>query len=371
MDCVISCSGNGKNEVDSINGVDKNTILRKSMRKLVDASIALESDSKALKPHTYEVAGGKRYSAAADCKRILELEGSEGVKSEGNKRAKRERNRGIRNRYWHVRGVQEELSNVKCSTITNFSKTATFRDIYHYYTCPELGAGFAALRRLPCNCNACNETIIKPWIPGVAAKEQPRFTDPEDCYFKSVMGDHNCWHIVEVKPGADTDEKDLGDLYEDALHNIASALSESIEIGNVGAVSTSDPKADYGYYLVEFAGLPFTEQDGTGALKCDCYFLYSLPNANHWYYRSKVPYTAALTNVVAASVDMHPMSPSNMVPAVARRSLQSEGLVAEKISLDSHLKVIDECRARDFIEFDPSRVYTGAHTEYESDGEAD
>ena len=31
VDRAVSCSGHGKNEVDSINGVDKNTILRRSI----------------------------------------------------------------------------------------------------------------------------------------------------------------------------------------------------------------------------------------------------------------------------------------------------------------------------------------------------
>ena len=35
----------------------------------------------------------------------------------------RERHRDIKNRYWHVRDVEEKLSDAKCVTITNFSDT--------------------------------------------------------------------------------------------------------------------------------------------------------------------------------------------------------------------------------------------------------
>ena len=143
VDRSISCSGHGKNEVNAINGVDKNTIYRRSMRKHVHAADALQSANKCMLAHSFSpVAGDDSYSAAEDCKRVLENDGSEGVKSEG-KRTKRESERGINNRYWHVRKVEDKLSNIRCETIKNFSKTCTFMDMYHYYTCPELKIGFA------------------------------------------------------------------------------------------------------------------------------------------------------------------------------------------------------------------------------------
>jgi len=356
VDRSISCSGHGKNEVDAINGVDKNTIYRRSMRKHVPAADAMQSDNKCMKAHSFSSVAGDSYSAAEDCKRVLENEGSEGVKSEG-KRAKRESERGISNRYWHVRKIEDKLNNVRCETIKNFSKTCTFMDMYHYYTCPELKIGFAALRRHPCNCTACDETIRTPWDNSKAAKDQGRFVTPEGCYFRTVFGDHNCWYIVEVKPGADTDEEDLTDIFKDVLHHVTSAVAASVELGNIGAIATDDESSD-GYYLVEFTGVPYTEQSGSsaGALMCECYWLYPIPGARKWYTRSEVSHIADLTNVVDAAVVMNPVSPSNMVPAGPRRNL--DGLIAVKISEESHNFILDEVQRRERLEYDPSRVYT-------------
>ena len=72
--------------------------------------------------------GGERYSAAEDCKKILEQEGSEGVKSEG-KRTKRELNRGISERHWHVRPADEKLRTLKCVTIQIPNPNLSFCDI--------------------------------------------------------------------------------------------------------------------------------------------------------------------------------------------------------------------------------------------------
>ena len=56
------------------------------------------------------------------------------------------------------------------------------------------------------------------------------------------MGDHNCCYVVELKPGADTNEEDLHGLFKCALHHIASGVAETIEVDNICAVSTADEK---------------------------------------------------------------------------------------------------------------------------------
>ena len=122
------------------------------MKQVADPSKVYKSTSSNLQAFSFNsVAGEGKYSAAANCKAVLErYAGSEGVTSEGQ-RAKRESQRGIKNRYWHVRELEEKLSDVKCATIKDFSDTCTFSDMYHYYTCKELGPSKAAMRRFPCN----------------------------------------------------------------------------------------------------------------------------------------------------------------------------------------------------------------------------
>merc|ERR1739836_149042 len=158
IDRAIGCPGHGKCEVDAINGVDKNTIHREAMKTSNNSNLdrAGKSDTSQLQTFTVNNARGERkHSAALNCKHVLESKGAEGVKSEG-KSAKRERERGINRRHWHVRDLTEELSNVKCETIKRFSDdSCKFSDICHHCACPELGPRMAALRRFPCNCTAC------------------------------------------------------------------------------------------------------------------------------------------------------------------------------------------------------------------------
>ena len=106
----FSEAGYENSVVDAINGVDKNTISRYSMRSVQSADDALNKESASLKVHSFNnSSNGEVYSAAEDCKRILELQGHQGVKSDGLKRAKRYANRGINHRYWTVRPLTERL----------------------------------------------------------------------------------------------------------------------------------------------------------------------------------------------------------------------------------------------------------------------
>ena len=182
------------------------------------------------------------------------------------------------------------------------------------------------------------------------------------------MGEHNCWYIVEVKPAADTEEEELAEVFEDIIHHVTSAVAESIEPGSIGAIATADETTD-GYYLVQFSGLPFVEQDGSGALLCECYWLYPIPGARKWYTRSEVAHTVDLTKVVDAKVEMNSMSQGNMIPAGARRLL--DGKIAEKISETSSYFIVDEILRRERLEYDPSGVCTGDLPESDSDSDSD
>ena len=118
--------------MDLVNGVDKNIIYREAMKQVADPNKVYKFTTSNLQEafSFNNVAGEGKYSAAANCKAVLErYAGNEGVKSEGKraKRAKRERQRGIKNRYWHVREMEEKLSDVKCATIKDFSDTCTLR----------------------------------------------------------------------------------------------------------------------------------------------------------------------------------------------------------------------------------------------------
>ena len=100
IDHAIECPGHGKCEADAINAVDKTTQVR----------------SKLMQTFTVDnLRGEEKHSVALNCKHVLGSKGAEGVKSMG-KSAKREKGRGIERRHWHVRGLMEELSDVRCKT---------------------------------------------------------------------------------------------------------------------------------------------------------------------------------------------------------------------------------------------------------------
>ena len=107
--------------MDAINGVDKNTIYRESMKEVANAKDAFKSSSTILQTFSFNNVPGEKYSAAKNCKAVLERHGSEGVKSEG-KRAKRESERGINKNFWHVRNLEDNQSDVRCKTIKDLSK---------------------------------------------------------------------------------------------------------------------------------------------------------------------------------------------------------------------------------------------------------
>ena len=375
LDRGICCAGHGKSIVDAINGVDKNTILRYTMRSVLDAENALNKKSKSIQVHSFNNASGEKYSAAADCKRILEEEGGQGVKSAGLKYKKREKERGINQRYWEVRGLDEKLLQPRCVTVNIPEKGVTFKDMHHYYACPELGGNKklqTALRRIPCNCPACDKTIRLPWIAGKPAKEQQRFINPNDCFFRPVLDDINKWYIVDLEISDKGVPTDAEEAYRDVLHHMSSTLAESVEVGQIGAVSTvgGDDATD-GYYLIKFTSLPYPDQKGDGDMKVEGKWLHKFPRTNHWYYQDETTKVEVfnMEHVVDATVVMDSMSAQNQPPRVVKR--QATEREAQKINDNSHYKIMDEIIRRESLEYDPTRVLVGEEEEdnFDSDDE--
>ena len=243
--------------------------------------------------------------------------------------------------------------------------------MYHYYTCPELGPDKAALRRFPCNCQACDEVISRPWIPGVDPQEQARFEDADDCFFKPLLEDENKWHLVQLKEKSSTDKEDVDEERQVVLRHVTTAVGRSIEVGKIGAYAFElhpDHITEDEYYLVEFIGLPYTEQDENSddeqdenkdaVWKVDCYWLIEVPGARFWYTRSTQKITVHMVHVVSTDVELIPISPTNMIRNRAVRKAAAEKN-AVKIAEKSHDFILDEIRRRERLEYDPSRVFVG------------
>ena len=268
-----------------------------------------------------------------------------------------------------MRQASEKLFTHKCATIQIPNPNLSFKDMYHYYTCPDLGTSVAALRQVPCNCNACDEKIRLPWDSSVEEdKDQPRFGMVHDCYFNSILEDSNCWYIVNLvlKEG---EEDDVDEAHQEVLHHVTTAIAQNVVVGEIGAVATVDEDALDGYYLFEFTSTPYTDQ-AAGVLKCDGNWLYSLPQAKNWFTKSVVPVSVDLLNVVLTGVSMMAYSPGNMPPSRANKGGSAKD--ALKLCEDSHNFILDEITRRERLEYDPDRVYEGQEQEdeLESDSES-
>ena len=183
-------------------------------------------------------------------------------------------------------------------------------------------------------------------------EQQPRFADVKGCYFRSLLGDENRWHFVDIHPSTENNVEDEERENFEALNHLATMNADSIKEGNIGAIVTDDP-ASAGYYLVEFTGLPYTDQR-TGELLCNCNWLYKVDRCLDWYRISNIGTIARVLNIVNTDVELMPIGPSNM-PKTNQKKCKEQG--GKKISRDSHLAILDEIFVRDTIEFDPTIDY--------------
>ena len=264
-----------------------------------------------------------------------------------------------------MRGLLEQLSDVRCKTVgvEKFPEGCSFSDMCQCHVCPELGVNRAALRRYPCNCMSCDEVISRSWMHGTEIPaDQPRFMNPPDCYFRSLFDDENKWHIVELEERGASDPEEVDEEREVVLRHVTTSVARSIKIGNVGACAFDQGEGKRGgeeevYYLVEFASLPWTDQEGAKcAWKVNCLWLNSVPGARHWYTKSTDEATLSVVYLVATDLQMHPISPTNMVRSHLVRK-EAERLGALRLSNDSHDFILDEIERRERLEYDPSRVF--------------
>ena len=54
----------------------------------------------------------------------------------------------------------------------------------------------------------------------------------------------------------DEDQEDVDEANHELLRHLTSAFSDSVDIGEIGAIATGGEDATDGYYLVEFTGYP-------------------------------------------------------------------------------------------------------------------
>ena len=71
--------GHGKSIVDGVNGISKTKLTQESAKQLKTADQAKDDSVNRFASHS--MVDGKAFSAAKECKRMLEIEGNQGVNS--------------------------------------------------------------------------------------------------------------------------------------------------------------------------------------------------------------------------------------------------------------------------------------------------
>ena len=155
---------------------------------------------------------------------------------------------------------------------------------------------------------------------------------------------------MELQERTASDQEEVDKEREVVLRHVTTSVARSIKIGNVGACAFDKGKgkrSEEEHCLVEFASLPFTDQEGDKcAWKVNCPWLNSVPRARHWHTKPTDETTLSVVCLVATDLQMHPISPTNMVrnPQVRK---EAERLGALRLSNDSHDFILDEIERRE------------------------
>jgi hypothetical protein len=326
---------------------------------------------------------GEEKCLSAEAVRLLENpERKDGVICAG-KYKKRFDNRLVTERHYHVlKAADVQFENLKMETL-QFKNVKKGRHNglgtrYNIRTDPDLGVGFAAIRRIPCACNPCFDQLKKGWVPGTPSHEQPRYEQNNECDLWPVFKGHNDWEIVPIRPGEHTGDEEMEDVYATVLESIADVMASEIEQGKIGAVSTVDDK----YHLLQWMGLPY-QIDGDqnldeydppihvrdGELVCEGVYLEELLRANGWYYQTEIKTVVRLQQVLAADIKMNPITaPGNLLPRggwpqreppfdidgktpvrIAQLQLAEQ---STKIFETDHEEILEEMRRRQHLDYD-------------------
>ena len=297
-------------------------------------------------------------SPAAECVRLLsDPSRLNGIKSEGM-RAKRE-GKALVERNTYKSYTMDDVPPIPNYKIT-FAK-GRFNGLRAYYnirTDPDLGLGFAALRRVACGCDACKEQLGRPWLPCVDMYEQPRYSANDGCVLWRSYEGANDWKIFQLEPVNDEEEKGARDSICCVLNALEARMSLMIREGEVGAVGTTD-KAAMGYYIVQWKSEPYALQADAegmsgivtaGAMVVDGLYFNRVQRAPYWYTQSEELSIIEVRHVLRSGLQLEEISETNKLPRACNR-LEATRKNAGKISMQEHETIMEEAARRDRLEY--------------------
>jgi hypothetical protein len=255
-----------------------------------------------------------------------------------------------------------------------------FNGLHAYYnirTDPDIGLGFAALRRVVCGYNACKEQLGMPWLPRVNMYEQPRYVANNRCILWQSYEGANDWKIFQLEPVNEEEETGARDSIRCVLNTLEARMSLAIREGEVGAVRTID-EAAMGYYIVKWLSELYALQvDAEGisgivtaeAMVVDGLYFNRVQGAPYWYTQSEERSIIKVKHVLRSGLHLKEISVTNKLPWACNR-LEATRKNAGKITMQEHEIIMEEAERHDRLEYNDdegSEVDEGE----DSDGEED
>jgi hypothetical protein len=357
IDAQVEAPGHGKWWLDGKTGSDKR-FCQQCMCSIITPEAT--DSAKHMQSAKWIDRGGLlvAVSPAAECVRLLsDPTRLNGIKSEGM-RAKREGKALVE------RNTYESYTMDDVPPIPNFKivfpkgKFNGLRAYYNIRTDPDLGLGFAALRRVACGCNACKEQLGMPWLPRVNKYEQPRYVANNRCILWQSYEGANDWKIFQLEPVNEEEETGARDSIRCVLNALEARMSLTIQEGEVGAVGTID-EAAMGYYIVKWLSEPYALQvdaEGisgivtAGAMVVDGLYFNRVQRAPYWYTQSGETSIIEVKHVLRSGLHLEEISVTNKLPRACNR-LEATRKNAGKITMQEHETIMEEAERRDRLEY--------------------
>mgnify|MGYP000211327405 FL=1 len=287
IDRAVGAPGHGKDLVDGLNAVDKQ-YLKIIMRSIKTAQE--DDDKKIRKIRQHTVFGKKVLSLAKECARLLILDREEGAKSfkTNNKRELKGKMKKI---FYHTREEDCNKIHDKISMKTIGLPSGSYNGLrgrYHLHFDPQLGAGKAAIRRIPCGCKSCIRMKHLPWNQNIKnIADQPRFAHNAECKYIHVFGELNDWIIVRMETKEKDSEWTMNEVKKDVSMGIITRIAAEIKIGGFGAYMIKDDHST-GYNIIKWESTPYTTQKDIkkikeGELIINASVFVTLDKRNNWY----------------------------------------------------------------------------------------
>ena len=221
-------------------------------------------------------------------------------------------------------------------------------------------------------CPACVEQLNQKWYPKKDFDEQPRYLKHNTkCKLWNVLGPLNNWRRITVTdksvPKGLSTSLVTRNIFRDTLQDRAFSMSSTIEIGNYGAIATTDASALSGYYVFSFTSdgyvlqkqiITNSDKIAAGELVCDITWLNPVPNASRMYSHgikddTSLNSTIRIQHIVEGNIKFTLLSSRNMLPKSIRPmfdDLLSKSTII--VNEECHDMIIENIAARTHLDYE-------------------